>query len=177
MGDLWNRLGEKQKKLFSWLAVVLVIGIGLLGLRPSAAPISVPPPQPEDRVTIRPLAAAWESKVSSILDRMLGGDYTQVFLTLERGPSLNIAHNVTEEERQTAEGATEWRKTLTPVILRNDAERKETALVLEEIEPLVRGVLIVVDLRLDAELRLKLAQAVATVLQVPMYRIEVLSKQ
>ncbi len=43
MGDLWNRLGEKQKKLFSWLAVVLVIGIGLLGLRPSAAPISVPP--------------------------------------------------------------------------------------------------------------------------------------
>lgn len=178
MGDLWSRLGERQKKLISWLAIALVIGIGLLVLRP---PTATPPASlqvaPVDSVSSQSLATTWERKLTAILNRMLGGNYTQVFLTLERGPSLNISHNVTEEERQTAEGGTEWRRTLTPVILRNDAERKETALVLEEIEPAVRGVLIVVDHKLDVELNLKLAQAVATVLQVPMYRIEVLSKQ
>ncbi len=178
MGDLWNRLGEKQKKLVSWLAVALVIGVGLLVLRP---PNTAPPMPiqvaPVDRGAGQSLAATWENKLSTILNRMLGGSYTQVFLTLERGPSLNISHNVTEEERHTADGGAEWRRTLTPVILRNDAERKETALVLEEIEPVVRGVLVVVDQRLDAELKFKLAQAVSTVLQVPMYRIEVLSKQ
>jgi len=102
-----------------------------------------------------------------MLNRMLGGNAAQVFLTLEQGPSLTIAYSVTEEERESAEGAVERRWSSTPVILRNDSERKETPLVLEEREPTVRGVLIVVDKRVDGELRLKLARAVATVLQVP----------
>lgn len=72
---------------------------------------------------------------------------------------------------------TERRWTSSPVLMRNDAERKEVPLVLEEIEPTVRGVLVVVDQTPRAELRLAISQAVATALQVPMYRIEVLFKQ
>lgn len=178
MGELWNRLGEQQKKLISWLAVFLAIGVGLLVLKPpTVAPLTTPQVTVVDNVSSQSLTTAWEQKLTSILNRMLGGSHTQVFLTLERGPSLSIAYNVAEEERQTAEGGTEWRRTSTPIILRNDAERKETALILEETEPAVRGVLVVVDHKLDEETRLKLFQAVATVLQVPMYRIEVLSKQ
>ena len=47
MGELWNRLNEKQKKLISWLAVVLAIGVGLLVLRP---PVNTPPSQPVAKV-------------------------------------------------------------------------------------------------------------------------------
>ena len=177
MGELWNRLNEKQKKLISWLAVVLAIGVGLLVLR---HPVTTPPSQPVvkvESVSSQSLAGTWEQKLTAMLNRMLGGNAAQVFLTLEQGPSLTIAYSVTEEERETAEGAVERRWSSTPVILRNDSERKETPLVLEEREPTVRGVLIVVDKRVDGELRLKLARAVATVLQVPMYRIEILSKE
>jgi len=88
-----------------------------------------------------------------------------------------VAQNVTEEVRTGPEGIVERRLTSTPVLLRSDAERREMPLVLEQIEPQVRGVLVVVDADPSAELRLAIAQAVATALQLPMYRIEVVFKQ
>ncbi len=180
MGELWNRLSEGQKKVFSWLAVGLIVGVGILMLQPSTPAGLTTNPSP-----VLPIeASAWsstqehlEKELQDILNTMLGGKRTQVFLTMERGPRLIIAYDLTEEERYNTEGLMERRWTSNPVLLRNDAERKEVPLVLEEIEPVVRGVLVVVDRESRPDLRLAVSQAVATALQVPMYRIEVLFKQ
>lgn len=181
MGELWNRLSEGQKKIFGWLAVALIVGVGALMLQPSLThevPTGIQQQAPVEITTsLSSLQGDLETDLTAMLNMMLGGRYSQVLLTMESGPKLSIAYNLTEEERYTQEGASEWRSTSTPVIMRNDAERKEVPLVLEQTEPLVRGVLVVVDRPPQPDLKLTIAQAVATVLQVPMYRIEVLFKQ
>lgn len=179
MGELWSRLSERHKKLLSWLAVGVVLGVGILVLQP-ATPSQISTSLPQQQVETPSSESAqerWARELSAILNTMLGGKRSQVFLTMERGPKLNIAYNVTEEERHTLEGSSDRRRTSNPVLLRNDAERKEVPLILEQIEPTVRGVLVVLDHEPGADLRLAIAQAVATALQVPMYRIEVLFKQ
>lgn len=180
MGELWSRLSERQKKIFSWLAVVLIAGIGLLIFQP-ARPAEFPAGLSEGRsVDAKPASSApetLEKELAAILNAMLGGRRVEVFLTMESGPRLVLAYDLTEEQRYGAEGLTERRRTSHPVLMRNDAERKEVPLVVEEIEPTVRGVLVVIDGEASPELRLAVSQAAATALQVPMYRIEVLFKQ
>jgi stage III sporulation protein AG len=180
VGELWNRLHERQKKVLSWLAVVLIVGVGILVLQPSG-PVEVPlTPSSEKREETRisnSTKGILEKELTSVLDSMMGRKCTTVFVTMERGPSLKIAYDVTEEERYGDQGLSEKRWTSSPVLMRNDADRKEVPLVLEEIESKVRGVLVVVDWDPSIDLRLAISQAVSTSLQVPMYRIEVLFKQ
>lgn len=178
MGDLWKRLSERQKRFFGWLALATILGIAILVLQPAPQKVVVTPsPQQPEAMGRHALENYWEGELTTIINSMLGTKRNQVFLTLERGTKLNIAQNLTEEERRTAEGGLELRRTVTQVILRNDGERRETPLILEELEPVVRGVVVVLDHEPQVHLRLQVAQAVATVLQVPMYRIEVLFKQ
>lgn len=178
MGDFWTRLNERQKKWISRLAAAAVLGVALLALRPPSGeepPVAPQAPAADDASFLS--ASAWERSLTELLNALLGTEHTQVFLSLERGSQLTIARNVTEEERQAGDGSREWRRTLTPVIMRNDGERKEEPLILATGEPLVRGVLVVVDRPFCPEIRLKTAKAVATALQVAAYRIEVLFKE
>lgn len=178
MGELWNRLTERQKKMLPWLAVILVAGVGMLLVQPASrlevgGTAREQPPvelqsEAEDTLT---------RELTAVLNALLGGKRCTVFLTMDRGPALRIAYNVTEEVRTGPEGVVEKRLTSTPVILRSDAERREVPLILEQVEPQVRGVLVVLDAPPDAELRLAVTRAVATALQVPMYRIEVAFKK
>lgn len=179
MGDLWKRLTEGQKRVVGWLAVILAVGVGLLVLQP---PVQQELPSTAGQQAVEASASPslkeeLERDLAALLNRMLGGKQCQVLLTMDGGPSLTVAENRTEEERYGAEGLMERRITSTPVILRSDAERREVPLVLEQVEPRVRGVLVVLEREADAAVRLAVAQAVSTVLQVPMYRIEVLFKQ
>lgn len=174
MGELWNRLTERQKRILPWLAVILVMGAGLLLLQPSPGPQSyTAPPAPQPSEGPGDLGERLAKELTDILNMMLGGKRCSVFLTMDRGARLEVARNVTEEVRTGPEGSVERRFTSTPVILRSEADRREIPLVLEQIEPQVRGVLVVVDAPASAELRLAVAQAVATALQLAMYRIEV----
>lgn len=178
MGELWKRLTERQKKIFPWLAAILMVGAGILLLQPTAQPelASLPRQQPVE-VPVSSVEESLKRELAEILNAMLGAKRCSVFLTMDSQYKLTLAYSVTEEERTSPEGLKERRLTSAPVILRNDGERKEAPLVIEELEPQVRGVLVVVDEEPSAELRLAVAQAVATALQLPMYRIEVAFKK
>lgn len=179
MGDLWSRLTERQKKLIPWLAIALVVGVGLLMLQPSSQLQLNSPPSFQQSVDLSSVAEnqSLTDELTAILNLMLGGRRCAVFITMDGGPRLEVAQNVTEEVRSSPEGIVERRLTSSPVILRNDAERREVPLVLQQSEPKVRGVLVVVDAEPNADLHLAISKAVSTALQVPMYRIEVAFKK
>lgn len=177
MAELWKRLNEKQQKMLKWLALIALLGLGVLILQPPNQTTMTPKALiPEEAV--RPdQAKQWQNELTVLVNNLVGGKGSQVFLTLERGPKLVIAHNSTVDERRNGDGSFELREQTTPMILRSDAERREVPLVLEELEATVRGVVVIVDQTPQPQLRLEIARAVATVLQIPMYRIEVLFKQ
>lgn len=180
MVELWNRLSEKQKKALVWLGLAAIFGVGLFVLQPSSPaklPLNLPAQTIDESTGFGSTQERWEKELATILNTMLGGKGNQVFLTMDRGSRLEIAYNLTEEERYSAEGLQDRRWTSSPVLLRNDGERKEMPLVLQQYEPTVRGVLVILDQEPSSELRLAVAKAVATVLQIPMYRIEVMFKQ
>lgn len=178
MSNFLGRLSERQKKMLGWVALAAVLGVGLLILQPASSPTSPSPPaKPPEIPQSLTAKESWERQLTLMLDGLLGGRHSQVFLTLERGVKLSIAYSLSEEERQLAQGGQERRLTSNPTILRDEGARQEMPLVLEQEEPLVRGVLVILDWEPDADLRWRVAEAVQTVLQVPMYRIEVLFKE
>ncbi|NLJ80383.1 MAG: hypothetical protein GX335_05100 [Firmicutes bacterium] len=178
MGNFFSRLSEHQKKVFGWVALAAVFSLGLLILQPGSS--SGPAPSLSNRPEIEtPINTEelWQRELTAILDRLLGAKRARVFLTLERSSKLSVASSLTEEIRQDLDGREERRITSNPIILRDEGMRKEIPLVLEQEEPIVRGVLVVLDWDFDPSLRLRVAQAVQTVLQIPMHRIEVLFKE
>ena len=175
MGSLFSRLNERQKRLFGWIALAAVFGLGIMVLQPPSANLkSSPDPELPASLSVK---EQWEQELTAMLDGLLGGRRSQVLITLERGSKLVVAYSTTEEERLTPDGGEDRRWTSTPIILRDEGARKELPLVLEQEEPLIRGVLVIIHWDGHADLRWRVAQAVQTVLQVPMYRIEVLFKE
>ena len=183
MANVFNRLTEKHKKIVSWIGLAALVGISFMLFQPQYSPQTFPEDfytskeSAGDVLDLQLYAERLERRLKSIVSAAVGGMNVEVFLTLERGPRLLIAESKTEDHRITSDGTEETRWTSTPTVLRMDGERKEIPLVLEEEEPMVRGVVVVIPGVYDADARLRIARAVQTVLQIPMYRIEVLFRK
>lgn len=169
-----EQLSDKQKKTLSWLSLIVLVGVGLLIIQPSSNRQN---PQPLSTVPSTPVAADFaaeaqyvENRLAQLLSAVAGIRKADVFVTLERGPRLNIAEEVSYEQQA---GET-TRQTTAPALVRNG--QVENPIILQKDWPEVRGVLIVADGAEDPIVRLKIAQAVQTVLQIEMYRIEVLPR-
>lgn len=181
MANVLDRLTERQKKIVSWIGLVALVGIGLLLVRPQYSPqILFEEPSTQESAgdgwNLQLYSERLERRLGNILSEVVGGKKVEVFLTLERGPRLIVANSETEDHRVTSEGMEETRRTSTPTILRMDGGKRESPLILEEQEPMVRGIVVFLEGAYDAEVRLRIARAVQTVFQIPMYRIEVLSR-
>lgn len=187
-----DKLSTSQRKIINWLGFLIIVGIGFMLVRPQT---SVPPPvadtshqrassASQDITTGLSYENRMELELTAILQQIQGVGVVQAFITLERGPSIVVAESITEDSRTVQEnltgGATrttnDIQRTSSPVILRMESDRKEVPLVIEEYEPLIRGVLVVATGAADPNVRYQVAKAVQTVLQIPMYRIEVLPK-
>lgn len=184
-----EKLSTSQRKIVNWLGFLLIVGIGFMLIKPEPANKIDYQPQATtlaryEQTTTPNYAEQMEQELKSILQKIQGVGSVEVFVTLERGSRIRVAETVTDDLRTIEEyqgaGVTrtthEQRQTSAPVTLRLDAERKEVPLVLEEYEPIVRGVLVVAEGVADPHIRYQVAKAVQTVLQIPMYRIEVLPK-
>lgn len=190
-----DKLTPAQRKLINWLAFVIVIGVGLMLLQPPSYPSVAPDSDPVTQVDVPAVGTnEWndgrsyeeriERELAQAISELQGVGTVKVFATLERGPKIRIAEDVTTENRQTEETLSdggvrttvEERVSTTPITLRNDGEQQETPLILEEYDPIIRGILVVADGAHDPDIRYRIARAVQTVLQIPMYKVEVLAK-
>jgi stage III sporulation protein AG len=168
-----DRLSDKQKKLVSWLAIAVLIVVGFLMVQPPKQQFGTPTQAETKNSSNLDFAAEAqyiEKRLSELLSAVAGIRRADVFVTLERGTRLNIAEESTYEQRNNAE----TRRTTTPALVRSG--QSESPIVLEETWPQIRGVLVVADGADDPQVRFTIAHAVQTVLQIEMYRIEVLPR-
>ena len=161
----------KGKKL-TYLIVAFAAGIILIVLSGSFnKPKSKPPPVAEK--TAAPEVGATEKRLEEIIGTVKGVSDVTVFITYENTGVRNTARLTEDTHSQDGQKSQSTRKD-NPVI------RKESSLeepfVYEEILPQVRGVIISARGVSDPKTSLVIADAVASALGVPVYKVRVLSK-
>ena len=170
-----EKLSVSQRKILNWLAFLVIVGIGFMLIQPpkrepiqeySTAQLTRP-----SEVNHNSYTDKLEKRLEEVLSQISGVGAVEVMLTLERSEKIIIAESITSEMR---EGET--RVTRTPVTVRADGGEQEIPIILEEYEPQLRGALIIAEGASDPSIRWDIMQAAQTVLQLPMYKIEVLTK-
>ena len=125
-----------------------------------------------------------ECKAQAILSKVSGAEQVWVTITMEQGTTTDYATNQTNESRTVTEkdasggtkSTTESKSTAQVVAMRGATDGERTVLV-RTTAPKIAGVLVVAQGALDAEVRLELTEAAATLLGVPEHRILVAGTQ
>lgn len=176
---MFKKLSASQRKILNWLGFVIVVGIGFMLVQPNR------PNKTETNLSLTQTSSlsakqtdqvySYEERTQSCLNEILaqikGVGEVNVFVTLERGLSVVLAQSVTEETKNGGES----RVSKNQVVLRLDGN-KEAPLIIEEYQPVIRGVLVVAAGAENPDIRYQIFKAVQAALHLPMYRIEVLPK-
>ena len=117
-----------------------------------------------------------EDKLKSVLSSIKGAGNVNVMITLESGPELKIATQ-TDERTNTTTNASGTTTSITvveePIIITQNGE--ETPLVLMEILPVVKGVVVVAEGAKDVGVKLQLLEAVQALLSLSSGNIQILT--
>ena len=118
-------------------------------------------------------------KLSSMLSKVSGAGKTEVMITYENGGEKVALQNskinrVTRGKASETDVSTEMSEEKETVINGSGATRNPY--IIEEKTPRVRGVLVVAEGGGDKNVKYEITNAVAAVLDVPYYRIQVLKK-
>ncbi|WP_353892382.1 hypothetical protein PRVXH_001728 [Proteinivorax hydrogeniformans] len=184
-----NKIFKNLKEQFvsnKLLGILCILGIVLLVLSRMLTG--------SDKTTVQPSAdveyeitESYEEKIQQELEEILssisGVGKAKVMVTLDTGNEKVVAKNITESERATLEEDTEggireivdynYKGEL--VILRKTAG--DEPLVIKEIKPKVRGVLVVCPGGGNPNIQKQVIRAVQGVLDIPTYRINVMPKK
>lgn len=123
-----------------------------------------------------------EERLEKILSTVKGAGKTSVMITYEtRGEKITIQNSktnksTTENLQQSGGGQGKTEITEEKEIVMNGSGSSQTPFVTKEINPTVRGVLVVSEGADNEVVSYNLKNAVAAVLDVPYHRIEVLKK-
>lgn len=198
--DFFSRLKEMLKKfniqklnlnskLATNLIVILAIGIGIILISDFYSDLnrsdSVQEKEPtatgqtqkkEESDYVRNL----ENQLSTVLSQIDGAGKVSVMITLKTGTEIIPAKDETISDKTTNEKDTEGgtriineQNTSDKVVFMNEQGGASEPLVLKEINPQIKGVIIVAEGAKDPKVKLKLTEAVQTVLDVPAYRVSV----
>ncbi|MDF2520626.1 MAG: hypothetical protein K0R84_1254 [Clostridia bacterium] len=198
--DFFSRLKEMLKKfniqklnlnskLATNLIVILAIGIGIILISDFYSDLnrsdSVQEKEPsatgqamdnEESDYVRNL----ENQLSVVLSQIGGAGKVSVMITLKTGTEIIPAKDETISDKTTnekdPEGGTRIineQNTTDKVVFKNEQGGASEPLVLKEINPEIKGVIIVAEGAKDPKVKLKLTEAVQTVLDVPAYRVSI----
>lgn len=112
-----------------------------------------------------------EAKLESVLGKVSGAKNVEVMITLESGTSYILASN-SETRTTTNSDGTTTTVVSNPIIIENDD--KDNPIIINEILPKIRGVIVVSSGASDVNVRLNLLNAVQTLLDVPTGQIQIL---
>lgn len=117
-----------------------------------------------------------ESRLKNILGSIKGAGKVEVMVTIDGSPELKFATNVEEKTTTTTSSGGSENKTVSvvtnPIIL--NVKGEEQPLVLMEILPKVRGVVVVAKGASDTKVKLQMLQAVQALLDVTSDKIDII---
>lgn len=124
-----------------------------------------------------------EIKLASVLTQVKGAGNVKVTVTLESGATQEYAKNSVKEnkviqEKDTTGGirtTTESRETEQLTFAKDGSA--DRPVMLREVQPVIKGVLVIADGAGDSHVKAQLAHAVEGVLGLPLYRITVLPQR
>lgn len=131
--------------------------------------------------SLKEIEADLAKGISDILSQVQGAGRVTVSVSLETGPEQEFALNMddsksTIEEKDNNGGiriTNENNKKVEVVFAQNGQE----PVVIKEMAPLVKGVLVVADGARDSEIKAKLSRAVQAMLDLPAHRVMVLPRE
>ena len=156
--------------------LILVVGNLLFSSKPKKADKAAP------KAAAVQSAADAEKRLKDILSKADGVGNVEVMVTYDAGPEKVTVQNAqssktSQEEPQTQGGMRKTDETssdLETVMVTEGGQSQP--FVSKELEPKIRGVLVVADGAREESVKIGITNAVAAVLDVPYHRIEVLPK-
>ena len=126
-----------------------------------------------------------ESRLAGILAQIEGVGKVQVMVSVTTGSRLELAHDVNGDKTITEETDNQGgqrrvvaeRLNEKVVILREGQGSADKPIVLAEYRPTIGGVLVVADGAKDPGIRLRIARAVATAMDIPAHRVTVVTRK
>jgi len=181
-------------KLVTNLIIILVVGIGFILISDFYSDLSGDKTEKISTDTTSVVESQetgdaefveeMENQLSLILSQIQGTGKVSIMITLKTGTEIITAKDETISDKTTNEKDKEGgirtineQNTSDKVVFMNEQGGTSKPLVLKEINPEIKGVIIVAEGAKDPKLKLKLTEAVQTVLDVPAYRISVFSSK
>ncbi len=162
----------KDKKI-TYLVLALAAGILMIILSGTFTPKkSEPSPSPETE-DIKPDAGYVEKRLEEIIGTVKGVSDVSVFITYENNGVKNTA--LITEDNRSEDGQKSQSVRKDNVVMYKDSSG-EKPFVKEEILPEVRGVIVTAVGVSDERTKLLIADAVASAVGVPIYKVKVLPK-
>ncbi|OGO78782.1 MAG: stage III sporulation protein AG [Clostridiales bacterium GWB2_37_7] len=200
--DLFSKLKEQLKqfnlkklnlnsKLAINLIVILAVGIGFIlvsdfykdlnlggALLPDDTQTNIAEMQNDSSKS--EYVSELEKRLTDILTEIQDAGKVSVMITLKTGTEIIPAKDESITDKTTDEKDVEGgtrnineKNTTDQVVFMNDQGGTSKPLVLKEINPDIKGVIIVAEGAKDPKVKLQLTEAVQTVLDVPAYRVSV----
>ena len=193
LGFLNQWIKDPKNRSMSRLMVIFAIGFLLLALskflfsslsmtKKYSSDYISPPQQNTISTSQQSYVSRLEQQLSEVLGKVQGIKDVNVVITLEEEdlvePAFNIVKNEKTSEERDGDGGVrtviETQSTEQAVLLRKGSE--DVAMILKKATPKVKGVLIVANGANSSKIVEKITKATATLLDVPIYKVSVLSK-
>ncbi len=192
MSELYKSLLNLRGKYGMWgIGMLVLVGVAFMVFPGLFLHSGVKSPVPAGEVIngsptiagnpLRQLEVELAQQIGQVLGQVEGAGEVMVSLTLESGPEKDYALNVSDDrstvEEKDTNGGT---RVTTGVNHKADvvfAQGQKEALVIKEIGPQVKGILILADGAKDSEIKARLTVAVGAMLNIPAHRIMVLPKE
>lgn len=124
-----------------------------------------------------------ENKITQLLSKVKGAGNVAVSVTLSGGSSKETAQNITKEtktvqEKDTSGGVrTTTESKESNQVLTSKENGMDKAIVVREVKPEIKGVLVVADGAVSSNIKAELTKAVETGLGISSYKVTVLPRQ
>ncbi len=166
------------------LGVILLISGGLLDSQPNKSKVETPAEVAKSApAQVRNYEEALEAKLANLLSQVKGAGAVAVNITLENGGTQEPARNITKEsktiqEKDTGGGirtTTEIKET--EQILLSKENGVDHPVMLRELKPVIKGVLVIAEGAYDSTVKANLTRAVEAGLGIPAYKITVIPQR
>lgn len=166
------------------IGVVLLVFGGILDNLPTKSKTEIPTEVIKNELTFRnSYEDALEGKLANILAKVKGAGNVAVNITLENSSTQEHAKNIVKEskviqEKDTSGGIRTTTETKeSEQILIGKENGIDRPVVVREIKPIIKGVLVIAEGAYDSTVKANLTKAVEAGLGIPSYKITVLAEK